>query len=187
MRVLLTNLACAAALCAGTAAHAGVVTFDDPAVIAITPDGTAVYTEAGFTLSGQAASFLTLDEALVSGFDAGSISLMALDGLPFGLQSFEYAFFDLGFGSAPGVLSVQGLLNGSTVVAQSFALGENTAAMFGSPWAHLTEVRFSGTTGFALDNITVSAVPEPGTLGLVVLALATLGWRTRWSGLRKSA
>lgn len=182
MRLFLTRLACAAALCASAAAHAGVVTFDDPAVITIGPDGTAVYAEAGFTISGQAASFLTLDGALISGFDAGAISLAAAGGQPFGLQSFDYGFYDLGFGNAPGVLSILGLLNGAAVAAQSFPLGGNASATFGSQWANLTEVRVSGTTGFALDNITGNAVPEPGTLSLAVLALAALGWRHRRRG-----
>jgi len=187
MRTLLTPLACAAlcaALSATTAAQASVITFNDPAAIAIDPDGTATYSEAGFNISGQAASFLTLDDQLVGGLDSSAFSLQAAGGLRFGLQSLEVAFYDLGFGAAPGVLSIVGLLNGASVASMSFPLGASTTATFGATWANLTELRFAGSTGFALDNINVTAVPEPGTLLLTALALAALAWQMGGRGQR---
>jgi len=101
MKTLLTTLACAVALCTGTVAQAAVVTFNNPGVINIAPDGTATYTEAGFTISGEAASFLTLNDALIGGLDSSFFSLRTVGAGRFGLQSLDYAFFDLGFGLPP--------------------------------------------------------------------------------------
>ncbi len=179
MKTLLTSMALAAALCTGTLAQAAVVTFNNPGQIVIAPDGTATYTEAGFTISGQAATFLTLNDALIGGLDSSFFSLRTVTSGRFGLQSLDYAFFDLGFGLPPGSLSVIGLLNGAQVASQVFSLGAGSTASFGTAWANLTEVRFSGTTGFALDNITATAVPEPGSLALACVALAGLGLSTR--------
>jgi hypothetical protein len=175
-----TTLACAAALCvAAASAQAGVVTFNNPGVITIDGGGVATYSEAGFNIVGPAASFLTLDDALVGGFDGGPFSLLAQGGGLFGLQSLQFAFYDLGFGGAPGSLSVVGLLNGAQVAAQQFSLGTLATASFGAPWAQLTEVRFSASTGFLLDNITANAVPEPTSLALAGLALLALAWQHR--------
>ncbi len=182
----IATLACAAALCAAATAHAGVVTFNNPEAITIDGNGVATYSEAGFSIVGPAASFLTLDDALVGGFDNGFFSLRAQGGGLFGLQSLQHAFYDLGFGAAPGSLSVVGLLNGAQVAAQQFALGSLATASFGAPWAQVTEVRFSAGTGFLLDNINATAVPEPTSLALAGLALAALTWQLRSTRAQRS-
>lgn len=181
MKKLLTAVACAAALCASGWAHAGVLTFNNPGLVDIDISDDATYTEGSFTISGQAASFLTLDGALVGSIVDTPFSLKTVDGGPFSLLAFDYAFYDLGFGDPPGTLSVVGLFDGQPVASAVFSLGALTNASFGSQWASLTKVTFTGTTGFSLDNI--SAVPEPGTLALAALGLMSVvvGGRKRQS------
>ena len=176
MKHLLIAAALVAALCSGGAAQAGVLTFDDPAIVDIDNNiGIATYTERGFTISGPAASFLTLNDSLVGGIDASTpFSLKALGGGPFSLLSLDHAFFDLGFGAPPGALIVTGLLNGVQVASQQLSLGDLASFGFGAGWARVSEVTFSGTTGFALDNLSVLAIPEPGTLALTAAGLAAV-------------
>lgn len=172
MKHLLGSLALAAALCSGGAAHAGLVTFDNPDVIAIDNDtGVATYAEADFIVSGPAASFLPIDGALVGGFDETPFTFSLANGAAFGLQSFDVAPYDLGFG--PGTLFVAGLLGGVQVASRSFDLTGASSLSFDAAWANLTSVSFSGTGGFALDNI--ASVPEPGTFMLAGAGLLLVG------------
>lgn len=179
-KLLITAAALAAALCWGGAALAAPITFDDPAVIEIdNTSGVATYAEAGFTITGQAASFLPLDLRLVGGFDSTPFSLMRDGGGDFSLLSLDVDFFDLGFGDATSTLTITGLLDGGPLVSQTVNLAGPASLMFGADWARLDQVSFTGTAGFALDNINAvaMAVPEPGTLALGSLAL--LGLRRR--------
>ena len=181
MKKILAALAAAAALAMSGASNAGVLTFTEPTMpIEFDSAGNAVYTESGFTLSGPSVPFLLIDEALLGGFrddPAGpttSFSLKAVDGGAFSLQSFDYAFFDLGAGDPAGSLSVTGLLNGMQVASRVFSLGASSSALFGAGFANLTSVRFNGTSGFTLDNIGVQAmapVPEPATVVLTGIGL----------------
>jgi len=177
MKNLLAAIACAAALCAAGASHAAVLTFDDPGVIDIDMNSVATYTESGFTLMGDAASFLPLDSTLVGGINGPTslLSLMSVGGGEFSLASMDYAFYDLGFGAPPGMLSVTGLLNGVQVASQTFMLGSLASVSFGAAFGDLTAVTFSGTTGFALDNLSASPiaapVPEPATVALTAVGL----------------
>lgn len=174
MKRFLIAAAVAGALGASSMAQAGLLTFNDPGVIGI-DDTTlvATYTEGDFTISGPAASFLTLGEApagfLVGGFDLTPFSLKDVGGGEFSLLGLDFGFYELGLGT-PGSLSLVGLLNGNEVVRESYSL-ENFSLetpgsiAFDSHWAGVTEVRFTATTGFFVDN--VSAVPEPASLALV--------------------
>lgn len=176
------------ALCAlGAAgqAQATVITFDDPAPITIDANGIATYTESGFTLSGPAATFLPIDASLIGGFDpAASLSLKAVGGATFSLASLDDEFVDLGIDETPGLLSVVGILNGITVGSRVVALGDLATATFGSSFGSLTEVTFTSSSAFALDNINATTgvaapVPEPSTWLLTALALAGVVVRVR--------
>lgn len=168
-------IALACALAAPAGAHAALITFDDPGLITIDPvTFVATYDEAGFSISGDAATFLPLDAALV-GFGGFPLSLMAQTGAAFALTALDAAFYDIGFGEAPGELTVTGLLDGATVASAVLPLSAPGAFSFSGDWARLTEVTFLATSAFSLDNIAVTAaVPVPGTLALAGLALVAL-------------
>lgn len=186
---LLSAVALAAALCAGGAAQAAVVTFNDPGVVEIDNDtNVATYTEAGFTISGQAASFLLNGDApgpqvLLGGSDPTPFSLMQVGGGLFSLFSLAFGAFDDG---VAGTLTIRGSLSGGGTLSEmvSFSSSSSTNLMFGAEWAQLSEVSFSGTALFSLDNINAAAVPEPGTLALSSLALLGLGLRRRQQAQR---
>ena len=176
---LFTATALAATLCAGGAAQAALVTFDDPGVVDV--DNTtqvATYTEAGFSIMGQAASFLPIDMRLAGGFDPSPFSLVQAGGGDFSLLSLDLDFFDLGFGDSTSTLTITGLLGGSAVASRTVALAGAQALLFDAAWARLSEVSFTGNAGFSLDNLSAvpvaSAVPVPGTLALSSLALMAL-------------
>ena len=179
MRNVLSTLACAVALCAGPAAQAALVTFNNPTLIDIDPvTNVASYNEAGFTFSGDAASFLPLD-FIGSGGSGGLfvvanslLKLSASSGGLFDLQSLDFGLFDPLNTTPPPLLVVEGLLANNSLLTQTLGLG--ALASFGfTNWTGLQEVRFSANADFVLDN--VSAVPEPASWALIALALVGLG------------
>lgn len=182
-KTLFSTLACAAALCAATAAQASLVTFNQPGLIDIDPaTNAASYTEAGFTFTGDAASFLPLD-GVGSGATGGlfvlansPLTLRSASGGAFSLAGFDFGLFDLLDTTPSPSLVLQGLLADSSTVTQTLGLGSLPGLGFAA-WDRLLSVSFSANTNFVLDN--VSAVPEPGSLALVAGALAGLGVLTR--------
>ena len=179
MRNVLSTLACAVALCAGPAAQAAIVTFNNPTLIDTDPvTNVASYNEAGFTFSGDAASFLPLDGIGSGGSGGlfvvanGLLKLSASSGGLFDLQSLDFGLFDPLNTTPPPLLVVEGLLANNSLLTQALGLG--ALASFGfTNWTGLQEVRFSANADFVLDN--VSAVPEPASWALIALALVGLG------------
>ena len=178
MKQGLLALVAAAVISAAPAAHASVINFNNPGLIDINGN-TATYTEAGYKITGQAADFLLLDNGAGNGFLVGGFlgaqyfSLMSDTGAAFSLNSLNYDYFDLG--DPAGILTVSGLLAGVQTVSTSFNLGGGAGlrtATFTGLWRNVSEVRFSATSGFILDNI--NAVPEPGSLALAAAALMAL-------------
>jgi hypothetical protein len=182
MRNVLSTLACAVALCAGPAAEAALVTFNNPTLIDIDPvTNVASYNEAGFTFSGDAASYLPLD-FIGSGGSGGLfvlanslLKLTASSGGLFDLQSLDFGLFDSQSTTPPPSLLVEGFLANKGLLTQTLGLG--ALASFGfANWTGLQEVRFSANADFVLDNVSAVAVPlavpEPVSLALVALAIA---------------
>jgi hypothetical protein len=180
----LSLLAASVLLGLASAAQAAPVRFDSPGLIDIDGSNVATYTEGGFTLRAQASDYLLLDDGagngwLVGGFlGAGPLTLRPAAGGLFGLASLDFGYFDLG--DTPGELAITGLLDGQQVAMQTLALGAMATAQFDSQWLGLSEVRFSATSGFQLDNI--SAVPEPGSMALLAVGLGGV-----WVSRRRSA
>ena len=183
MRKALSTLACAVALCAGPGAQAALVTFNSPSLIDIDPvTSEASYNEAGFTFSGDVASFLQLD-SIGSGGSGGLfvtansvLKLTASNGGLFNLQSLDFGLFDLFDTTTSPALLLEGRLADSSLLSQTLGLGALSNFGFAN-WTGLREVRFSANAAFVIDN--VSVVPEPASLALAALGLAGMGLARR--------
>jgi len=183
MRKLMCTLA--AVLAMGVAPFVGAATldFNNPGLIDI-DNGTGVgtYAEAGFSLRGDAAGFLTID-GLGSGgsgglvlFSGNSISLGTTDGTLFNFSGLDAGLFDA---DTPATLSLIGIFGGGTQLSAMLALGELTSLDL-TTWNGLSELRLSANADLIIDNIQVSPVPEPDTVVMLLLgAGALLGLRSR--------
>lgn len=183
MHKLVLTLAVALAA-AAPLAQAEVLDFNNPAVIDI-DNGTnrAVYKEAGFSLAGNAAGFLTIDGVGTG----GSGGLVLLAGNTLSLMSgngglFNFSALDAGRYNAanPATLSIMGIFDDNTQQNLMLTLtGIGTQPL--STWSGLTELRFTASADVVVDNIVLSAVPEPGAVAMLLLGLGTL------LGIRRTA
>lgn len=183
------TLVAALALSAAASSHAAVIGFDTGAEIAIDNDtNLATYSEAGFSLTGMAASFLTID-GIGSGASGGlflaqgnTLSLTAQDG---GL--FRFTGLDAGLFGADlaALLDVTGIFADSTSVGATRTLAELTSEGFVG-FDGLSELRISATADLVLDNLLAEAspVPEPGTVAMLLLGLGALTGARRAAGKR---
>lgn len=173
MQHALSRLSCAAALTLAIGAQAAIVSFDTPTQIDI-DNNVASYQESGFVLSGQAASYLTLDTIGRAG--SGGLVLVANSPLMlttaggglFSLLGIDYGLLDP---AGAGVLTIEGLLNDNSLLNAMLELGDLASFQF-QGWSGLKSVTFSATADLVLDNI--NAVPEPGTAALAALAFSGL-------------
>lgn len=180
MKELLSSLACAAALCLTAGAQAAIVTFDSPGLIDIdSTTNVATYDEAGFRFAGNAASYLPLD-GIGSGGTGGllvlansTLTFTAAGGGLFSLLALDYG---LPFPQDTGVLDIHGLLSDNSQLNAMLALGNLSGFSF-QGWTSLREVSFSANADFVLDN--VNAVPEPGSMAVVLAGLAGLALARR--------
>lgn len=190
MKKMLATLSCAVALSLSTAVGAAVLTFDSPSLIDIDPaSNVATYREAGFTITGAAASYLPIDNVGARGTGGlviladGRVKLTSSDGGLFTLNSFDYGLFDSG---DSGALNVNGLLSDNRQLNSTLPLGGVKNFAF-QGWTGLREVNLIANTDFVIDNVNAvsgagnpggggggNAVPEPGTLALMGVAAAGL-------------
>jgi hypothetical protein len=171
-RTLLMSLAVTAPM-----AQAAVINFDQPALIDIdNATGNAVYREAGFALSGDAAGFLQLDGigTNASGglfLTAGStLSIMAGDDGLFSFLGLDAGSLDA---TVPAMLDIVGVFadkSQQNLMLSLSGLGPVSIAA----WNGLAELRFMASADVVLDNINLSAVPEPGSIAMVMLGLGAL-------------
>ncbi len=185
MKNLLSTVAIATALAGAGGAQAALITFDTPGVVEIDPvTNVATYTEAMFSFSGDAASFLPLDGVGRGG--SGGLFVLANAALRvapsagglFNLSSFDYGTIDGLIGTPPTSLLVEGFRTNNTLLTELLDLGMQKSFSF-TAWTGLASLRFTANGDFVLDNLAVTAVPEPASWALVGLALAGLGWRSR--------
>lgn len=177
MRKLMCTLAAALAMTVAPAVSAATLDFNDPGLIEINNDtGVAIYDEAGFSLRGDAAGFLTID-GLGTG---GSGGLVLLGGNTITLDTtngilFNFAGLDAGLldPAGSGTLSLTGIFGTGTELSAMLALGE-LASLNLTPWNGLSELRLSASADLIIDNIQVSPVPEPDTVAMLLLGMGTL-------------
>lgn len=193
MKKTLATLSCVVALSLSTTVGAAVLTFDSPPLIDIDPaSNLATYREAGFAITGAAASYLPIDNVGARGTGGlviladGRVKLTSSDGGLFSLNSFDYGLFD---SVDSGALNVNGLLSDNRQLNSTLPLGSLKNFAF-QGWTGLREVNLIANTDFVIDNVNAvsgsgnpgggNAVPEPGTLALMGAAAAgLLGARKR--------
>lgn len=179
MHKLLRTLAVALALGASQAATAAVINFNAPALIEIDNDsGRALYREAGFSLTGDAAGFLTIDglgSAMSGGLvllDGSTVSLMADGGGPFSFSRLVAGRLDAQTAATLGIVGIFGDNSQRSAVFALSDLGAIPTAM----WTGLTELRLTADGDLVIDDILISAadVPEPESVALFVLGIGML-------------
>ena len=189
MKNLLSTVAIAAALAGAGGAQAALITFDMPGVVAIDPvTSVATYSEAMFNFSGAAASFLPLDGVGRGGtgglFVLANAALLVTPGSGglFYLSSLDYGTIDGLIATPPTSLLVEGFLSDNTLLSEMLNLGMQKSFSF-TGWTGLASLRLTANGDFVLDNLALTAVPEPAGWALVGLALAGLGLSQRRRGV----
>lgn len=177
MRKSLCMLAAVLAVSAAPAATAAVVDFNAPGLIVIDNDtNRASYNEAGFSLMGEAASFLTIDDLGSGGsgglvlFGGNSVSIVSADRLPFNFLGLDAGLFDP---NTPAMLSLTGIVGGGGQFSTTVTLG-SLASLPLTDWTGLSELRLSASADLVIDNLQVSPVPEPGMAAMLLLGMGGL-------------
>lgn len=202
-------VAIAAALFAA-GSHAAIITFDDLDPIALSPiqyhltDIPNGY--AGLTWQNMGVSDMSVPDApRESGYGPGTISPNNVafnnSGLPAGFSStskftLESAYFTAAWNDGLQV-DVQGSSDGVLLFSTTFTLNTTTPSLITFNWSDIDAVTFfshDGTpvstiggsgTHFALDNLSVSAVPELGSNLMTLMGLLAIGGVVRQHGRTK--
>ncbi|MYM23949.1 PEP-CTERM sorting domain-containing protein [Duganella sp. FT135W] len=193
---MLSVFACAAA-CAALPARADIITFDnaDLAHVAVRP---TIFTTQGFVftaldylgLSGGVDSYnngttvLTFaPHDIVSGTETNAVTFRRQDAGLFNLNSLEFS--PGAYAGTSVKLGIKGVFaNGSTVsgVVQTSNVGFLTPVDFVG-WTGLASVVLTGNllsqSYVQIDNINVSAVPEPASYAMLFAGLGLLGFVAR--------
>ena len=176
MKHVLSNLACAAALCLGTTAQAGLVTFDPGTSVLVEIDnatGATRYDEAGFRFSAPGFAFLPVDGIGTAGSDA----LLLLAGSMIGFSAVDGGHFSLLGLDFSGDLLVEGHVDGLRTLSQQLIGSDLASFSFSPAWSGLSQVTFSVNADSVIDSI--SAVPEPASWALAGLGLLGLAAQRR--------
>jgi hypothetical protein len=192
------SLAIMMAVCA-TSAHAVIIDFEDLGVAPgtqLNPASGVSVTSRGFSYTpgpNNASGFNDLHissegfwsyNGTTVGGTHDDVILRKATGAPFSLQAFDFAGFPI---NSETSFSVVGNLVGGGVVSANFTPDGITDGIggavdfqkftLGAGWTNLDHVTWThsgaGTNSglFALDNIVVNQIPEPGTLALLAVAL----------------
>jgi hypothetical protein len=201
----IAQLAClAAAIGAGTAAHATVVDFNDQPYsyqnTNFVSNGFRFVSSGPFGYAFTTASQVCSPECPVSGstellmpYGPSSVTLTAANSSPFDLASFMAAgTFDLsswGPNYTPTTINVVGHLVTGGTVTESFQIASTgsgplpfTLETANASFTNLSSVTFSSSgsaydiyNGFALDDVNVTAVPENSSTALMLAGLGLVG------------
>lgn len=172
----LPSLACAAALCLGASAQAGLVSFDPGTSVLVEIDnatGATRYDEAGLRFSALGLAFLPVDGIGTAGSDAllllagNVIRFSAVDGGSFNLLGLDFS----------GDLLVEGQVGGLQTLSQQLMASDLASFSFSPAWSGLSQVTFSVNADSVIDSI--SAVPEPAGWALTGLGLLGLALQRR--------
>lgn len=185
---LIRVLAAVAALGISSIGHTAVIDFDTPVIIDVdNPSGLARYSEDGFSITGQAASFLTID-GLGTGMSpalvllaGNTISLTGDNGELFSFMGLDAGGLD---SSMAAMLNVTGLFGNLTKFSSTLTLNE--LGSFNFAGLGLSELRFSASADVVLDNLMLdaAAVPEPATTAMLLLGAAALIGSRRRAGTK---
>ena len=108
--------------------------------------------------------------------DEGTALWFSMFGQTFGLQSIFLSELFRGVGDDIDV-ELDGLRNGVVVQTTSMQLDHNEMTKYDLNWTDIDRVSIFAVRGrLLIDDITITATPEPSTLALLATGLAGLGW-----------